>query len=255
VQWLANNYLWLLAAVIIPAAGFLLKHYVFTEPAETSLTARAHAPVFPPSNSAVTSGNITNIVNVQPTVPAVPVTPITLTPDIGALQRVKPRLNLQMTGARFSMLLDNYGVLHESFSEDEQGAEALLLRFTNEPGTGVVGGSVKATIAYKCSEPVDVIIIGTWIDMDDEVIRFRVDDSHNLLIGFMYQKRFVTSGRKFIRGVMKGELRDINDVQSIRVRLTDASDGVVLYQGQFRVTLDPLGIHPTEVIGQADVTL
>lgn len=170
--------------------------------------------------------------------------PALVEPAIAAPTHERARVNIQMTGTRQARLMDmGYGVM----SEDQNGSsEALLIRFTNEPKAGAVGGPVIASLAYETNDPVDRRIIGTWIDSGDEVVRFRVDDSHHLLVGFLYERRFVTLGRRQFRGAIKTDIHEINDAKGVRVRLTDANDGHVLYEGAFRVTTNPLRIAPLD---------
>jgi hypothetical protein len=158
--------------------------------------------------------------------------------------RDRARANIRMTGTRQARLMDmGYGVMSE---DPNGGSEALIIRFTNEPKAGAVGGPVMASLAYQTNDPIDQRIIGAWVDSNGDVVRFRVDDSHNLLVGFLYERRFVTLGRQQFRGAIRTDIHEINDAKGVRVRLTDANDGHVLYEGTFRLTLDPLRITPVD---------
>ena len=133
------------------------------------------------------------------------------------------------------------------WKEDVQGTEqAILIQFTNEgrPG-GNVGGLVKAALVYK-NEAEVLRIIGSWLDASGDHTEFRVDESHKLMVGIQYAQMFIVIGRRHVyeqgRFTIEIEPHDLPVFQTVRVKLTNANTGDFLYEGEFRVTLDPLGI-------------
>src|SRR5207253_4992733 len=137
---------------------------------------------------------------------------------------------------------------HGVWKEDVQGTEqAILIQFTNEarPGIPNVGGLVKAALVYK-NEAEVLRIIGSWLDAGGDHTEFRVDESHKLMVGIQYAQMFIVIGRRHVyeqgRFTIEIEPHDLPVFQTVRVKLTNANTGDFLYEGEFRVTLNPLGI-------------
>jgi hypothetical protein len=137
------------------------------------------------------------------------------------------------------------------WKEDVQGTEqAVVIQFTNEarPGVQNVGGLVKAALVYRNDQAEALRIIGSWLDASGDHTEFRVDESHKLMVGIQYAQMFVVIGRRHVyeqsRFTIETEPHDLPVFQTVRVKLTNANTGDFLYEGGFRVTLDPLGIVP-----------
>ncbi len=135
--------------------------------------------------------------------------------------------NIRMTGAGVASVSERG---HGVYKEDVQGTEqAILIQFTNEarPGIPNVGGLVKAALVYKNEAEV-------------------LDESHKLMVGIQYAQMFTVIGRRHVyeqgRFTIEIEPHDLPVFQTVRVKLTNASTGDFLYEGEFRVTLNPLGI-------------
>ena len=73
-----------------------------------------------------------------------------------------------------------------------------------------------------------------------------MEDSHSLVVGSLDDGKFVMTERRRGAGGLCAEYHDIPNVQGVRVRLTDANSGDILYEGRFRLTLDPFGIVPLD---------
>jgi len=134
------------------------------------------------------------------------------------------------------------------WKEDVQGTEqAILIQFTNEarPEVRNVGGLVKAALVYKNDQAEVLRIIGSWLDASGDHTEFRVDESHKLMVGIQYAQMFIVIGRRHVyeqsRFTIETEPHDLPVFQTVRVKLTNANTGDFLYEGGFRVTLDPLG--------------
>jgi hypothetical protein len=153
--------------------------------------------------------------------------------------------NIRMTGAGVASVSERgRGV----WKEDLQGTEqAILIQFTNEarPGVRNVPGLVKAALVYK-NEAEVLTIIGSWLDASGDHTEFRVDESHKLMVGILYGQALVAIGRRHVyeqgRFTIESEPHDLPVFQTVRVKLTNANTGDFLYEGEFRVTLAPLGI-------------
>jgi hypothetical protein len=250
VQWLANNYQWLFAGVGVAVLGFLLKRYVFKEPAATGHTTESKLSS---ADSKVTGspvisgqGNTTTIHIGQP--PSAPVPFAASTED-------KPRPNMRMTGTR---VVPVHEPQPTRFEEDAGGeTKAVVIQFTNEArqGSRTAGASVKACLVYE-DKGVEVLrIIGAWMYEDSDSASFRVDETRNLIVGVPLTEDLIAFGMyRLSTGHVRVDTYVIPPFQIVRVRLTHASSGDVLYEGQFRVTRDPLKIVPY-VTGRGDVTL
>src|SRR5713101_6544098 len=116
-----------------------------------------------------------------------------------------------------------------------------------KPDRGVrnVGGLVKAELVYKNDQAEDLRIIGSWLDASGDHTEFRVDELHKLMVGIQYAHMFIVIGRRHVyeqsRFTIETEPHDLPVFQTVRVKLTNANTGDFLYEGGFRVTLDPLG--------------
>ena len=154
--------------------------------------------------------------------------------------------NIRMTGTGVAPVSERgRGV----WKEDVQGTEqAVLIQFTNKarPGVRNVGGLVKAELVYRNDQAEALRIIGSWLDASGDHTEFRVDESHKLMVGIQYAQMFIVIGRRHVyeqsRFTIETEPHDLPVFQTVRVKLTNANTGDFLYEGEFRVTLDPLGI-------------
>jgi len=220
MKWLADNYKWLFdgigALVIIGVVGHLLRR--FRRAAEP-----AHHLVRP-ERQEKTDGRA----------------------EFGAEDSQVQNPNIRMTGAGVASVSERgRGV----WKEDVQGTEqAILIQFTNEarPGIRNVEGLVKAELVYKNDQAEVLRIIGSWLNAGSDHTEFRVDESHKLMVVIQYDQLFVTIGRRHVyeqgRFTIEIETHDLPVFQTVRVKLTNANTGDFLYEGEFRVTLNPLGI-------------
>jgi hypothetical protein len=257
MNWLSENYKWVFdgigAAALIGLIAWLWRRF-FKEPAEktnTSLTAKDSQV----TNSPVASGSgiIQNVIHFQPQ-PAP--SPALSVPTVPATQD-KPRPNMQQVGAR----VDPVNEFSSSrLVEDPTGkAQAFLIQFTNEARLDKpnAGAPIKALLIYE-NDGVEVFrTIGSWMAGDfDDWVMFRVDESRRLIVGVLFENNFTAIGMFRPSGSPQALIDPhiVPAFQTVRIRLTHASAGDVLYEGQFRVTLNPLGIVP-EYVGRGDVRL
>ena len=223
MKWLADNYKWLFdgigALAIIGVVGYLLRRFM-----------RAAEPAYhleqPRQEKRDGSAELrTEDSQVQP-------------------ERFNP--NIRMTGTGVAPVSERgRGVWKEAVQGTEQ---AILIQFTNEarPGVRNVGGLVKAELVYKNDQAEALRIIGSWLDAGGDHTEFRVDESHKLMVGIQHAQMFIVIGRRHVyeqsRFTIEIEAHDLPVFQTVRVKLTNANTGDFLYEGEFRVTLDPLGI-------------
>jgi hypothetical protein len=226
MKWLADNYKWLFdgigALVIIGVVGYLLRRFMrAAEPAHHLEQPRQEK----------TEGSKAELRAEDS--PAQP-------------ERFNP--SIRMTGTAVASVSERgRGV----WKEDVQGTEqAVVIQFTNEarPGIRNVGGLVKAALVYKNDQAEVLRIIGSWLDAGGDHTEFRVDESQKLMVGVQYAQMFVVIGRRHVyeqgRFTIEIEPHDLPVFQTVRAKLTNANTGDFLYEGEFRVTLDPLGIVP-----------
>src|SRR5437868_7825592 len=226
MKWLADNYKWLFdgigVLVIIGVVGYLLRRFMrAAEPAyhleqprqeKTNDSAELRA-----EDSQVTNSTVAE----------------------------RHNLNIQMIGTSVASVSERErGV----WKEDVQGTEqAILIQFTNEarPGVRNVGGLVKAALVYN-NEAEVLRIIGSWLGASGDHTEFRVNESHKLMVGIQYAQTFIVIGRRHAyeqgRFTIEVDPHDLPVFQTVRVKLTNANTGDFLYEGEFRVTLNPLGI-------------
>ena len=108
-----------------------------------------------------------------------------------------------------------------------------------------VGGLVKAELVYKNDQAEVLRIIGSWLDASGDHTEFRVDESHKLMVGIKYAQMFIVIGRRHVyehHFTIEIERHELPVFQTVRVKLTNANTGDFLYEGEFRMTLNPLGI-------------
>jgi hypothetical protein len=223
MKWLADNYKWLFdgigALVIIGVVGYLLRR--FTRAAEPAYHLEQPRQEKTDDSAELRAENL----QVQP-------------------ERFNPNIRMTVTGVA-PVSERGRGV----WKEDVQGTEqAVLIQFTNEarPGGQNVGGLVKAELVYKNDQAEALRIIGSWLDSSGDHTEFRVDESHKLMVGVQHTQMFIVIGRRHVyeqsRFTIETEPHDLPVFQTVRVKLTNANTGDFLYEGEFRVTLDPLGI-------------
>ncbi len=223
MKWLADNYKWLFdgigALVIIGVVGYLLRRFMrAAEPTYHLVQPRLEKTDSEAELRAEDS-------QVQP-------------------ERFNP--NIRLTGGGVAPVSERG---HGVWKEDIQGTEqAILIQFTNEarPGGRNIGGLVKAELVYKNDQAEVLRIIGSWLDASGDHTEFRVDESHKLTVGIQFAQMFKVIGRRHVyeqgRFTIEIEPHDLPVFQTVRVKLTNANTGDFLCEGEFRVTLDPLGI-------------
>jgi hypothetical protein len=244
MKWLSDHF-WLLfggvgGTALIGLIGWLLTR-LFKEPAERVTTGQTARDSQVTSSPVASGPGIIQTFNIgQPLAPVpapVPATPVPATPT-----EDKPRPNMRQTGVRVIRVSEPYP---GHLVDDRNGkTEAVFIQFTNEARQGRnVGGSVKASLVYEDNGVEVLRIIGAWMYGDSDSTMFQVDESRKLIVGFPLDKDFVALEMyRLADGHTRIDPHRVPAFQTVRVRLTHASSGDVLYQGRFRVTLNPLAI-------------
>ena len=223
MKWLADNYKWLFdgigALVTIGVVGYLLRR--FSRAAEPAYHLEQPRQEKTDGSAELRAGDS----QVEP-------------------ERFNPTIRITGTGVA-PVSERGRGV----WKEDVQGTkQAVLIQFTNEsrPGVRNVGGLVKAELVYKNEQAEALRIIGSWLDASGDHTEFRVDESHKLMVGIQYAQMFIVIGRRHVyeqsRFTIETEPHDLPVFQTVRVNLTNANTGDFLYEGEFLVTVNPLGI-------------
>ena len=185
------------------------------------------------SGSQITQQNYFTSTTPQPATPA----PTTVAPTAEA----KPQPNILMTRAMV-FPVNEFGPTR--FTEDPTGkAEAFVIEFTNEArhDQQSAGATVKASLVYERNDIGILRVIGIWMRNESDTQRFEVEDTHQLVVGIFFNNEFTTIHMRTVGGYVRAEPYVVPAFQTVRVRLT-RSNGVLLYEGRFRVTLDPLAI-------------
>jgi hypothetical protein len=224
MKWLADNYKWLFdgigALVIIGVVGYLLRRFM-----------RAAEPAYHLA---------------QPRQEKTDGSKAELRAEDSQVQPERFNPNIRMTGTGVAPVSERG---RRVWKEDVQGTEqAVLIQFTNKarPGVRNVGGLVKAELVYRNDQAEALRIIGSWLDASGDHTEFRVDESHKLMVGIQYAQMFIVIGRRHVyeqgRFTIENEPHDLPVFQTVSVKLTNTNTGDFLYEGEFRVTLNPLGI-------------
>jgi hypothetical protein len=134
--------------------------------------------------------------------------------------------------------------------------EALVIQFTNEIAPGYQNSQpmVRSSLVYSDEQNNEVLrITGGWVNEKTDLAPFRLEESHNLLVGIFMGGGLVALEYKSTPAVGGGEHchmipRPLAGFQqgTVRVRLTDIHSRTLLYEGYFGIGIDPLRITSRE---------
>jgi len=255
VNWLSQNYQRIFSGIGVLILGFIVQRWTSRKESklETNSTtnvegsALSNSPVATGQNNTQTFATQTfNAETIHIGQAGVP-TPAPVQPQ-ATIQRTLPNIILMSARpARVSQI--GRGVWSETYPTHD----ALILQFTNEARAGGqnVGGVVKALMVYRDADTVLRSCTGCWLDEPADMTEFRVDETHSLMVGWMFGGQFRTAAKRRVRAdINNDEIRtdmyDLPNFQAgtVSVRLTHASTGEFLYEGQFRISVNPLTIVP-----------
>jgi hypothetical protein len=253
MNWFSSHF-WLLfdgvgGAFLIALLFFVLQRF-FSKPTE-SRDSTLNVQDSQVMGSPVASGSQVTQHNYFTPAP----TPVPVATPANTPTQDKPRPNIVMTAGRIARVIEIAGGV---LVEDKNGTvEAILIQFTNEArsdeGTNV-GGFVKASLVFRDEQNEILRITGSWLNTLTDAIEFRVEDTHKLVVGVMFRQELLTIDIVRVGGMLRADSHDVSNVQTVLVKLTNAICGDVVYEGRFRITLNPVSIVP-EYVGRVDVTL
>ena len=127
---------------------------------------------------------------------------------------------------------------------------AIGVRFANEPTVGRENRTVniKAVLIFRDEEGKEILdISGTWLNSD----RFEADGiRHKLIVGIVTNKGFtaleereVHAHRRTFYALQPHLLGGFTEA-TVFIRLTSSYAAIVLYEGHFTISTDPLSIVP-----------
>ena len=169
------------------------------------------------------------------------------TPAQPTPEKIEPRRpNIRFIAATTTSIEDHRQELVECGSR----RNAIVIRFRNEAkGTQTAGASVRALLVYKDGQNEIHSVKGFWIETQSNLYRCKVDDKLTVIAGLLiggglvaYESQthvFSRSHYELHPHVLTGF-----ELGGLFVRLTNADNGDVLYEGGFTVTKNPLGIVP-----------
>jgi len=132
------------------------------------------------------------------------------------------------------------------------GQIALAMQFTNEASRNAsmnAEATVKSTLIYSIAGKEVLRVRGCWLDGFD-LPTFQADDSHSLIVALAGReelsvlgtvRKLVAPGSEEIQ-IRAHRLLAISLEIQVRVRLTEADRGDLLYEGEFVIRRDPLQI-------------
>lgn len=250
-HWLTANYRWFFSGIGVLLIGLLAKFFLGTD--KSSSAVKVGAPQLVASPVAHGDGNTQTPIQIHgardvhighapPTVPVVP----------APIHRVNPErsvYNIRFIDAGVCSLEEVIG--GGRFIERGSQRNAIAVRFANEP---IVGGenrplNVKAVLIYKEGEGGDerelLDIPGTWINGD----RFEADGiRHKLIVGIVTNKGFTALEEREVHAhrrtfyALQPHLLGGFTEGTVFIRLTSSYAAIVLYEGYFTISTDPLSI-------------
>jgi hypothetical protein len=134
--------------------------------------------------------------------------------------------------------------------------EAIVIQFTNEAAPGYRNSQplLRPSLVYSDEQNNELLrITGGWVNEETDLAHFRLEESHNLLVGvllggqltgFEYTRTPSAGGGEYchmIRRTLQGFRQG-----TVRVRLTDIHSRTLLYEGYYDIAINPLRIGPRQ---------
>lgn len=140
------------------------------------------------------------------------------------------------------------------FFQHNDGNIAAVVRFSNDAVIGAKNKEavVKAAVIYRDGARELLRVTGCWLEQGAGEVRFRVDDSHKLIIGLIQGGEFCALDKREVHAHRRRgwvtDLHRLGEMPKITalVRLTGASSGYCYFEGEFEVTTNPLGISTAQ---------
>ena len=261
MHWLGSNYQWLIVVVAMFIILLLLKHWVNSR---KSTSNPAVAPPATPnaedsevSNSPVAAGSGINqsvsapVVNLNIGPPAATGQAQAQPGRVAqASDQRPPRANIAFCGTDTIAIQEALAGGGGLFIQHDNGNSAAVVQFSNDAIQGAENKEavVKASIIYGDGAKELLRVTGTWLGQDRADVRFQVDSSHTLIIGFILGDDFCVLEKSEVFGRRRqfwvNDLHRLGKPERLTalVRLIAASSEYCFFEGAFEVNTNPLKI-------------
>jgi len=269
MHWLASNYQWLVAVVLMPIILFLLKLWADSRKKTTNPVPVAAAPQarLNAQDSAVNNSPVAVEAGINQSVSS-PVVNV----DIGqqaaaapgqagrvgvaeAPYQRPPRASIAFCSTDTITIQEALSGGGGLFFQHDKGNSAAVVQFSNAAIKGAENKEavVKAVIIYRDGAKELLRVTGSWLGQETADVRFQVDSSHTLIIGFILEDDFCVLEKSEVFGHRRQFW--VNDLHRLGkperlialVRLTAASSGYCFFDGAFELTTNPLKISNASV--------
>ena len=261
MHWLGSNYQWLIAVVVMPIILLLLKQWVDSRK-NTSNPAPAPPVTLNAQDSEVSNSPVAAGSGINQSVSA-PVVSVNIGQPAGTAQaqaqpgRVAqasyqrpPKANIAFCGTDTIAIQEALSGGGGLFFQHDNGNSAAVVQFSNDAIKGAENKEavVKAAIIYRDGAKELLRVTASWLGQDGADVRFQVDSSHTLIIGFILGDDFCVLEKSEVFGHRRqfwvNDLHRLGKPERLTalVRLTAASSGYCFFEGAFEVTTNPLKI-------------
>lgn len=255
MHWLASHYQWLVAVVLMPIILLLLRQWADSRK-KTSTPVPAPQETLNAQNSQVSNSPVAAGSGITQTISEThhhhyppPAAAPSAAPEA---ESERPRPNLTIVGGRKILIHQGLeGAFYESGQGREQG-EAVVVDVTNDAQRGAsnVGAVVKATLIYQDAGQTVLRGMGSWLGQGSAMMKFRVDDSHSVVLGVVFNGQFsVPTKRMTTHGISRTSFPTDRNLlncarATVTVRLTNADTGDLYCEERFEIVTNPLNISP-----------
>ena len=261
MHWLGSNYQWLIAVVVMPIILLLLKRWIDSRKS-TSNPAPAPPATLNAQDSEVSNSPVAAGSGINQSVSA-PVVNVNIGQPAGTAQaqaqpgRVAqasyqrpPKANIAFCGTDTIAIQEALSGGGGLFFQHDNGNSAAVVQFSNDAIKGAENKEavVKAAIIYRDGAKELLRVTASWLGQDGADVRFQVDSSHTLIIGFILGDDFCVLEKSEVFGHRRqfwvNDLHRLGKPERLTalVRLTAASSGYCFFEGAFEVTTNPLKI-------------
>jgi len=259
MHWLASNYQWLIAVVVMLIILLLLKQMADSRK-KTTGPIPAPQPTQKAEDSPVNNSRVAAGTGINQSVSVVDV-------DIGqqaaATQGQAAQVNVaqapyqRLPSANIALRGTDTITIQEALSgggglffQHDNGNSAAVVQFSNDAIRGAQSQEtvVKAAIIYRDGAKELMQVTGGWLGQDRADVRFQVDSSHTLIIGFILGDDFCVLEKSEVFGHRRhfwvNDLHRLGKPERLTalVRLTAASSEYCFFEGAFELTTNPLKI-------------
>jgi len=260
MHWLSSNYQWLIALVVIPIILLLLKQWVGSRKSTSNPApappATLKAQDSEVNNSPVAAGSGISqsvsapVVNVNIGQPAATAQAQAQPGRVAQASDQRPKANIAFCGTDTVAIQEALTGGGGLFIQHDNGNSAAVVQFSNNAIKGAENNEavVKAAIIYRDGAKELLRVTGGWLGQDRADVRFQVDSSHTLIIGFILGDDFCALEKSEVFGHRRqfwvNDLHRLGKPERLTalVRLRAASSEYCFFEGAFEVTTNPLKI-------------